>query len=265
MTLFKASLKSHWKFVLGVTLFILMFVVIAISMYDPESAERMKQMFEMMPDGFMKAFGFDELGSELTSYLSNYLHGYIMLISPLIGSIVLANSLIAKHVDTGNMAYLLSTPNSRIKIVVTQMMFLLTSMTFMFAINIGVALIMSEASYTGLLDISAFLQLNLVAFLVAIVVSGISFLASCIFNDTKRSLTVGVGIPVLLFVAKMISEISDKLENLKYASIYTVIDIQKILEGDPTYVVVSSIILVGVSVLLFAASIIIFNRKNLVI
>lgn len=265
ITLFKAMLKSHWKFVMGVTLFILMYVSIAISMYDPGAAEKMIGMFEMMPEGFLKAFGFDKLGSDLTSYLTNYLYGFIMLIFPLIGSSVLANSLVAKHVDSGSMAYLLSTPNSRIKIIFTQIVFLLLSMTFMFVINVGIALIMCEASFSGMLEIKGFMQLNLVAFLVAITVSGISFLASCIFNDNKLALTVGVGLPVFLFVAKMLSEISDKVENIKYLSIYTIIDIDKIIAGDSTYVIISSLILLGVSSLLFGASIYIFNKKSLVI
>jgi ABC-2 type transport system permease protein len=264
-TLFKASLKSNWIFILAVTLFILMYVSIAIAMYDPNAADKMKDMFDLMPEGFLKAFGFDKLGSDLTSYLTNYLYGFIMLIFPMIGSSVLANGLIAKHVDTGSMAYLLTTPNTRIKVVVTQAIFLIASMTFIIAVNVGVALAMSEGSYGGMLNIKGFMQLNLVAYLVAITVSGISFLASCIFGDTKMSLTFGTGLPILMFVAKMMSEISDKVENLKYASIYSVIKIERIITGDPSYVLTTSLILLGVIIILFVSSVFVFNKKSLVI
>ncbi len=265
ITLFKASFRAHWKFVLGVTLFIMMYVAVSISMYDPTSAQKLMDMMEMLPEGLMKAMGFDNLGSELTPYLSNYLYGFIMLIFPLIGSSVLANSLIAKHVDSTSMAYLLTTPNTRVKIVLTQAMFLVLSMTFIFAVNVGVALMMSEASYAGMLDIAHFIQLNIVAYLVSIVISAISFLASCIFSDAKTSLSVGVGVPVLFALFKMISEISDKVSNLRFFTVYSLIDIERILSGDPSFVLTVSVLLIVASTLIYGLSIVIFNKKSLVI
>lgn len=265
LTLFKATLKSTWVFVVGVTLFIMIYVSISIVMYDPTSAEAMEKMFEMMPEGFLKALGFDNLGSELTPYLSNYLYGFIMLIFPMIASIVLANGLIAKHVDTGSMAYLLTTPNTRIKVVLTQAIYLILAMLLIFIVNIGIAIIMCTSRWGGMLDISAFLQLNLVTFMVALAISGISFLASCIFSDAKLSLAFGAGIPILLFVMKMLSEISEKVEVLRYLTVYTLIDINRIIGGDSTYVLIASLILLGIVAIFYSLAITIFNKKSLVI
>lgn len=46
--------------------------------------------------------------------------GFIMLIFPMVFAIIMGNSLVAKRVDSGSMAYLLSAPVSRAKIVFTQ-------------------------------------------------------------------------------------------------------------------------------------------------
>lgn len=264
-TLFRADFRSSWKFVLGVTLFILMYVSISVAMYDPTSAEKMKDMFEMFPEGFMKAFGFDNLGSELTSYLSNYLYGFIMLVFPMIASIVLGNSLVAKHVDSGSMAYLLATPNTRVKIIMTQAIYLTCSMLFIYIVNVAAGILLCISKWSGMLDISKYLQLNLVTFLVSMVVSSICFLASCIFNDTKTSLGVGAGISIFMFAAKMISEISEKVVNLKYVSIFSFIDIERILTGDTSFVLVTSALLLGITVVLLGTSVMYFNKKSLVI
>lgn len=264
-TLFKANIKSTWAIIVGVTFFVMIYVAASIAMYDPTSAQKMQQMFEMLPEGFMKALGFDNLGSELTPYLSNYLYGFIMLIFPMIGSSVLANSLVAKHVDTGSMAYLLTTPNTRVKVMITQAVYLLCAMLVIFVVNVGVTILYSASQWAGMLDIGLFIQLNLVTILVAFVVSAISFLAASAFGGTKLSLSLGVGIPVVMFVLKMISEISEDLQVLKNFSIYTLIDIERIIGGDTSFVLVTSLVLLGATVLLYGAAITIFNKKSLVI
>ncbi len=264
-TLFKADLKSTWAIVVGVTLFVMIYVAASIAMYDPTSAEKMQQMFEMLPEGFLKALGFDNLVAELTPYLSNYLYGFIMLIFPMIGSSVLANSLVAKHVDTGSMAYLLATPNTRVKVMITQAIYMLCALVVIFAVNVGVTILYRAGQWVGMLDIGLFMQLNLVTVLVAFVVSAISFLAACAFGGTKLSLSLGVGIPVAMFVLKMISEISEDLQVLRNFTIYTLVDIERIINGDTSFVIVISLVLIGATVLIYGAAITLFNKKSLVI
>ena len=229
LPLFKVNIKSTWVVVTSVTFFVMIYVAAAIAMYDPSSAEKMQQMFEMLPEGFLKAFGFDKLGSEFTPYLSNYLYGFIMLLFPLIGSTVLANMLVAKHVDSGSMAYLLATPNTRIKIITTQAIYLIVSVLVIFLVNVGFGLVYAAASYKGLLDVSAFMQLNLVAILVALAVGGISFFASCAFDDSKVALGVGAGIPALMFLARILTNMSEDLAFMRNFSVYTLIDVERIL------------------------------------
>ncbi|MCG8484270.1 MAG: ABC transporter permease subunit, partial [Clostridia bacterium] len=119
-TLFKATAKANWVILLMITLVILMYVSISITMFDPDNIEKMNAMLDMVPEGMLKAMGFENLGTDLTEYLSNYLYGFIFIMFPMIYCIIVSNKLIAKHVDSGSMAYLLTTPNSRVKIAVTQ-------------------------------------------------------------------------------------------------------------------------------------------------
>ena len=115
---------------------------------NPDSAEALNTMLELLPEGMVKALGFQNMGTDLTGYLSNYLYGFIFLTFPMIYCAIMANRLIAKHVDSGSMAYLLTTPHSRVRIATTQAIYLAASVLAIMLINVGLAILMSEPGNT---------------------------------------------------------------------------------------------------------------------
>ena len=123
-TLLKKEFKSNYKILLIFIAVLTMYEVIIVSMFNPELGETLDAFAKAMPE-IMSAFGMANTGSTLTEFLSNYLYGFLLLVFPMILEIILANKLVAKYVDTGSMAYLLSTPNSRKKIVITQGLFVI--------------------------------------------------------------------------------------------------------------------------------------------
>ncbi|MBT3271668.1 MAG: ABC transporter permease subunit [Spirochaetales bacterium] len=263
-SLFIANLKSNWPIILFISVMLLIYVMTAVSMYDPDSIEKMEQMFELLPEGMLKAFGFDNLGSDFTGYLGHYFYGFIIVVFPAIYIVLAANKLVAKHVDTGSMAYLLATPNSRVRIAVTQVSFLLAGLAAIFIVTIGILILMGEAMYPGLLRIGPFLLLNLVTYLVLAVIAALAFFFSCIFNEARYSLALGGGIPVAFLVVKMVSDASEKFEGLRYISLYSVINIDKIL-AKGAYGAVASLVLLAVATAIYLLSIRIFNKKSLAI
>lgn len=263
-TLFMSNIKSNWGIFAFIAGMILVYVTTSVALFDPESTEAMIAIFEMLPEGMMKAFGFDNLSTDLTAYLGGYLYGFILLIFPLIYTVILANKLIAKHVDSGSMAYLLATPNSRIEIVLTQAIYLILSTFVLLLFELIVLIGLAEILFPGMLEIGKFLSLNLLTFLVLVIVGGISFLFSCIFNDTKNSIAFGAGVPIVFFVLKMVSEISESVEFLKYFSIYSLVDPERIM-NDGSYTAIVCLILVVIGILLYGGAIYIFNKKSIAI
>ncbi len=263
-TLFLVDLKANWGIILFITLVLMLYVGTCMAMYDPDSVEKMEQMFELLPEGMLKAFGFDSLGTDLTGYLGHYLYGFISIVFPLIYVVIAANKLVAKHVDSGSMAYLLTTPVTRISVAVTQAVFLTFGLVLIFIVDIGMLLVLSVSMYPGMLDIGGFLALNFVTLMSLVTAGGVGFFFSCFFNESRFSLAFGGGILIAFFVVKMVSEIDAKLENLKYLSLFSVVQIDRILE-DPLYGVGIGLVLCGVSLSLYAAATIVFNRKSLAI
>jgi len=263
-TLLKETFRSNFIVMLVVALVVLMYTSIIITMYDPESTDSFRIIMEMMPEGLLNAMGFGVIAANLTSFIANYLYGFIYIMFPMIYIIIVANNLIAKHVDRGSMAYLLSTPNSRIKIAGTQGFFMLASLTTIMILETVTGIIISEAVFKGLLEIDKYIALNVITLFVLYVVSGIGFFFSCISNHTKHSLAFGAGIPIGFFVIKMLSGAAPDLEGLRYFTIYSFIDIDAILTQDH-YVMTASLILLAVTAVLYSTGIFLFNKRSLII
>lgn len=260
--LFKANLKNNWPMLAFITGMLLMYTSIAVGMFDPDSAESFEGMMKMLPEGMVKAFGFEGIGTEMTSYLANYLYGFIYLTFPVIYIAVIANGMIAKHVDSGSMTYLLTTPNTRKKIATTQAVFLVLTLFIIILVNAGIAILMSATMFSGLLDIGAYIMLNLVTFGCLYVISSLSFFFSCLFNDSKTSLSFGAAIPIIFIVIKMISAISEDLSFMKYLSLFSLIDTVEILSNNTYNVIVLIGTLIAGTVIYFA-SITLFDKRNL--
>lgn len=261
-TLFRATVKSNWIIALFVTLFILIYVATSIGMFDPVSADAMTAMLEVLPDGMLKAFGFANLGTDLTQYISNYLFGFIMIIFPLIYCIIIANRVVAKHVDTGAMAYVLTTPNSRAQVAITQAVYLAASLAVILIIDTGVAVLMSVSMFPGLLDVPTFLILSVINYLAMLVVAGVGFLSSCIFSETRYSLALGAGVPALFFISRMVSNFGEEVEWFRYLSVFSLVDIERILARDG-YAATPILALVPMALVLFGAGVFVFDRKSL--
>lgn len=213
-----------------------------------------------MPE-IMSAFGMANTGSNLIEFLANYLYGFLLLVFPMILEIILANKLVAKYVDSGSMAYLLSTPNSRCKIVTTQAVFIIINITILILYVTVLGIICSEAMFPGDLDVNKFILINVSVLAMHIAISGICFFASCISNDMKLSYSIGAGLPIAFYIIQMLANMGGKLENLKYITLFTLFEPNKIASGNNEvgFVIISFVI----GIVLYILGIRIFSKRDL--
>ncbi len=259
--LFKTTLKKNWTLLLIFFGVLTMYMTIMISMYDPNDMEALTSMLKLLPEDIMKAMGFTNFVTDLTGYLASWLYGLLMFGFPMVYCIILGNRLIARMVDNSSFVYLLSTPNSRSKIIITQGIYALASIIVLFIALFGVGVIFSEVMFSGSLDIRQFLSLNFTTMLVNMVVMMISFFFSCLFNETKLSLTFGAGIPIVFLLMNMLGGASADMEILKSLSIYGFYDPVKLVQGSDILGI--NLIYIGIIIFLFVASVLIFKKKRL--
>ncbi|MGV3487788.1 MAG: ABC transporter permease subunit [Tuberibacillus sp.] len=197
--------------------------------------------------------------------MSGEFYGLLFLIILSIYSIMLSTQLIARLVDRGSMAFLLSSPTSRIQIAVTQAVVIITGLLVIILITIlggfsGTAWLVDDVT----LDAAHFIQLNLMGFLLFFVISGYSFLFSCLFNDEKRALSTSATITLLFYILDLVGKMSDKFDVFRHFSIFSLFNAQDIAYG--TEPILYKAIGLGVAgIILFVAGVIIFRRKDLII
>lgn len=261
LALFEHTLKKSWLLLVVFYAVLTMYMTTMISMYNPEEMAGLISMIEAFPEVLRSAMGIDALVMELTGYLASWLYGFLMIGFPMVYSIILGNALVAKMVDNGSFAYLLSTPTPRVKIIVTQGVYALTSLLILFIALFATGSLVAEAMFPGELDINAFFRLNFTTMLVNMVVIMITFFFSCLFNETKRSLEFGSGIPIMFFMMNMLGGTSPDLQILSDISIFGYYDPVELVAGAAAWGV--NLVYIGIIAVLFVAGTVIFNKKRL--
>ena len=146
----------------------------------PKLGDSLRAMAESMPQLF-SAFGMADVGTTLLESIIGYLYGILFTAFPGVFIILLSNRLIARYVDNGSMAYLLSVPHKRSKLAGTQAFFMVACLLAMAVYVTLLILIVSEALFPGELEKAAFLRVNVGLFGLFLFFGGICFFFSCLF------------------------------------------------------------------------------------
>ena len=91
--------------------------------------------------------------------MADYFYGFLVQLFLTLHVAILSIRLVVSYVDRGAMSYLLSTPNSRAKVVGTQAAYLVVSLAVMAVVLTSAAVAFCAAVQPGLLDLGAFVAL----------------------------------------------------------------------------------------------------------
>lgn len=260
LTLFKREMKANNKLLIIFIYILTIYILSIVYMFNPNSSNAFDDVIKAMP-GIMKAFGFVASGNTLIGFIATDLYGMILIMFPVVFSIILGNKLIAGYVDRGSMAYLLATPNKRVKLALTQALCLWVSIGLLITYATVAIIISSAIIHPGMLEIGKLVLMNVVIYFLHIAISGICFFASCISNDTKRSFTIGAGIPIAFFLIQMLANMGGNLENLKYFTLFTLFNANDIIAGKNVVFPIITLAIVGI--VLYGMGIYIFSKRDL--
>lgn len=180
LPLLKRNMSQIWKILLILLAAMTLYTTVIIYMYDPELAHMLNDYQIALP-GIMSAVGMTGIAGNLTEFVYIYLYGFIMLVFPIIAIIILGNKLLAHYIDSGSMGILLATPNSRLKILLTQLLSMLAGITLLIVLITAIGVGTCEGLFPGELDIPLFLKLNAALLLFHLMLGGIAFLPACYF------------------------------------------------------------------------------------
>ena len=168
------------------------------------------------------------------------------LLLPIIYMIMASNNLISGQVDSGSMAYVLSTSIKRKTVAFTQAVYLVGSLLAMFLLTTATGCVCLAIVGTDIgLTYGKLLLLNLGAFLVLLALSGLNFFTSCYFDRSKRSMAIGGGLSIFALVAAMLGLFGspvipkvvrlDSLNYFNYTTIISMFDVVSIMDGTTVF------------------------------
>lgn len=259
--LLKRNFKSMWKIALIFIAILAMYTTVIIFMFDPEMEKMLAEYQELMP-GIMAAVGMTGATGSLIAFVNTYLYGFIMLIIPMVFEIILVYKFVMKYVDNGSMASLLATPNTRRKIILTQLVSCLLWIAIIIVITTIIGIASCNSMFPGELEVSSYIKLNISVFFLHFALSGIAFFAACLFNEAKNYFTFGAGVSIVFYLLKMLANMGGNLENLKYATIFTLFPGEKIVQGSGS-ILGPNLILALIGMGLYFSGALIFMKKDL--
>lgn len=180
---------------------------------------------------------------DMNSVMNDLIYKIAGVLLPMIYVMITCNKLIAAQVSDGSMAYILSTPTNRKKVVRTQYFFMVSSLFVMYVVIFLGAFISGAVAWyvTKPLNLPfGAMALRTVlycfgSFIAMFALTGIAFGASCWFNKSNQSVTIGGGACVLAFLCCILGLFGNKvfvsvgvgvqaMDVFNYLTIYTLID-----------------------------------------
>lgn len=180
---------------------------------------------------------------DLNSVMNDLIYKIAGVLLPMIYVMITCNKLVAAQVSDGSMAYVLSTPTNRKKVVRTQYFFIILSLIAMYLVITTGAYSSGAIAYFitnpaninfGTFTLRTFLYC-FGSFCAMFGLSGICFGASCWFNKSNYSIAVGGGACILAFLCCILGLFGNKvfvsvgvgvqaMDFFNYLSLYTLID-----------------------------------------
>lgn len=260
--LMKQELKENirlWLIVTGVMVLYMMFVIVS---YVPGENAGILALAETLPAGFRTALGVKQYDPSFAGVLGVHLYGTAFMIIPLFFGITASCRLTAAKVERGTMAWLLSAPVSRGKIVFTQVYYLIFSLLLMFLVTCVSGIMCALWRQPEAFEMGSFILMNLGAFCMHFCLSAMAFAASCACNEKSTALMIGMGIPVLFYLIRMLSNMGGLFDYLKYVTVFTLCSTEDVLDGSIMFAWKYPVLIL-VGVFLYWLGMRIFERRDL--
>lgn len=258
---FKINFKPFliWTSIL-IVIFLAVFLVYPYMITD-EAMQSLDEMMKIFPPELLKAFNMD-LSSINTAYgwLKSEGFMFILLIIGFYAS-YLGSNIVLKEESEKTIEYLSSLPIKRNTILTNK---IIVGLTYSLAITLFIGLFNYIALLiSGDFNQKEYLLLSITPILIAFPLFSINLFISTFMRKTKKTIGISLGLVFIFYILNVLSELSSKVEFIKYFSIYTLADIRHVIENtsiNPIMILISIII----TITFISLSYIRYNKKEFV-
>lgn len=266
LAFFRRMLKDKWKSFVIYSVAAIGFVEMYIAMFPSiqKQANEFDQMIKNFPQEIFKAMNIDvsslSFGS-LESYMSTEYLSFLWPIMAIIFAISLANYICVNEIDKGTMETLASLPARRSRVFIERylaglILILGFCIISMFAIVPFAELHGVEYLFENLFTAS------IGSFLLAWAVFSLAVLSSVFFSEKGKATMASGGLLILMYVANVISNLNDDLQNLQYVSFFNYFNGMELL-GHNTFPEYTIVALCGFAIIVSGLALYRFSNRDL--
>ncbi len=211
---------------------------------------------------------FSAMESGIGDFTTTIFYGLLSVIVPIIYVVVVSNNLVARQVDDGSMAYVLSSPIKRRDVMITQILYLTLTIFVTFLLTMLTHIVVKASVGADSVTYIQIVYLNMGSMLATMSVAGLCFMFSAIFNRSKYSIGCGGMMSVFFILMSMMamfggmSSSMDALSNFKYVTLLSLCDNASILSGNNIWIV-KAVVLLIITILSYVIGSVWFSKKNL--
>ena len=258
---FKINLKN---FIIWLSILIIMFLVVFLVypyIVTDETVKDMDELMKVFPEDLLKAFNMD-ITSISTAYgwLKSEGLMYLLLVIGFYSSILGGNILLKEENDK-TIEYLGSLPIKRSTIITSKVLVsivYIVLMVFLVGLFNYISLLLS-----GDFEQKQFILLSITPLIIGLPFFSLNLFISTFMHKTKKTIGISLGIVFISYFLNIISELSSKVEYLKYFSINTLGDVRNIID-DISINPINILISIGISIIFISLTYIRYNKKELV-
>ena len=226
---FKLNLKS---FIIWLSILLVMFLVVFLIypyMITDDTMHNIDELMKVFPKEVLTMFNMDVTSiSTAFGWLKTEGFVFVLLIVGIYSSI-LGGTILAKEESDKTIEYLSSLPIKRSKIVTNKIIVgivYIILMVFILGLFNYIALL-----FSGDFNQKQYLLLSITPILIGLPLFSISLFISTFFHKTKKVIGISLGMVFVFYLLNVLSELSNKIEFLKYFSIYTLTDMRNIISN----------------------------------
>lgn len=258
--LFKQGLRNIAPLFGAVVAVLLVYIGTVVYLYDPSVSESLALMQEAMPELFA-VFGMANPSATLLDFLLNYLYGFLLTATFVLLGAFMAQRYVVGPAKDGSLAWTLATPHSRTSLALTLAVVEAVAVVALTAILTVIEIALCEALFPKELQVGGLIRANLGLATLGLFVSSICFASGSFFQRPDFALWIGAGICLVFLLAGLAGTVGEGLAWLTDLSPFALYDAYGLASGDGG-AAVGSAALAGASVLLFAAGVVSFGRRD---
>lgn len=265
LSFYTQMMKTHLNTFLGFGIGSAAYVTLMTSLFPmlDDNMEEIEGLIDVFPDALLRALGMESFSS-YGQFISAEYYGLFYLLILGVFSVMIAVQLLARLVDRGSMAYLLSTRVSRVQIAVTQVMVIISGLVIIHVLTFGGGFLAAEflIETQSAIAFGEFFQINFTGLLLFFAVGGYSLLISSLFNDEKNAFAFAGGLTFVFYGMNMMGKIVTDIDWIRNFTPFSLYEPGKIASSDAD-VWTSSIILAAIGIVTCIAAVLIFRKRNL--